>query len=598
MPAIQKEKWLLYAKKADFAEIAAKFQIDPVIARILRNRGIVGEKAIRAYLHGGTESLNDPHRLRDADRAADLLMSAIEEGSGIAIASDFDVDGIFSGELLYEGLKALGGRPQLFTPNRISEGYGLNGRIVAQAFDAGCRTILTCDNGIAAFAPIEMAKHMGMTVIVTDHHEIPFEEADGEKRCHLPAADAVVDAWQEDDTYPYKELCGTGVAYKLMQILYERAGKHADEIEGFLDYAAIATVADVMPLTEENRVIVREGLKRLHQTTRPGLLALTQACGLTPEQISSYHIGFILGPSFNASGRLATVETAFRLLQSQSKEEAQPYAEELRALNAERKDLTKDGTDRAIALIEASDRRDDPIFLVDLGDSNESVSGIIAGRLREKYSRPVLVFANASEAGMVKASGRSIEAWNMFEELSSCRDLFTHFGGHAMAAGLTMKRDNLEELRQRLLAQCRLTASDLIPRIWIDCAMPFAYISEKLVDQLEILEPFGRGNEKPLFAVQHCRIRKMQRIGRNQDMLKLILEQRGVRMDALYFGNADDFVDFLNREYGPRETSLAFQGLGAAMDIAVTYYPQMNEFQGRKSLQIVVQNYCRIAKKA
>ncbi|MGI6107650.1 MAG: single-stranded-DNA-specific exonuclease RecJ [Lachnospiraceae bacterium] len=594
MAGKQREKWLLYSKKADFTGIAARYGIDPVIARIMRNRDVVGDDEIREYLQGDISSLNDPHRLLDADNAADLLLGAAEEGSGIAIASDFDVDGIFSGEILYEGLKAIGAKPRIFTPNRILEGYGLNERIVTQAYDAGCRTILTCDNGIAAFRPIELARRMGMTVIVTDHHAIPFEEIGGAKRCRLPEANAVVDPWQEDDLYPYKNLCGTGVAYKLIQILYERCGKPADEVCGFLDYAAIATVADVMPLDGENRVIVREGLKLLHKTRRPGLLALIKACSLTPEQIQSYHIGFILGPSFNASGRLATVETAFRLLQSGSEEEAAPYAADLRELNNERKDMTKEGTDRAIELIEGSDWRDDPVFLVDLGNSNESVSGIIAGRIREKYNRPVLVFANAKKKGLIKASGRSIEAWNMFEELSACRDLFEQFGGHAMAAGLTMKRENLGELRRRLLAQCRLTEDDLTPKVWIDCAMPFGYITQELVSQLDVLEPFGRGNEKPLFAVQHCRVCRLQRIGRNQDMLKMILEQNGVRIDALYFGNADDFIAFLNSEYGPGELALAFQGNGRGMDIAVTYYPQINEFQGKKSLQIVIQNYCRI----
>ncbi len=593
-----RERWIVQTKRADFAAIAARFNLDPLIARLIRNRGLTTNEEIDLYLNGTLSDLHDPGTMKDACRAARLIDAAIRNGVCIGIASDFDNDGIFSSMVLYEGIRSLGGSARIYTPHRILEGYGLNDRIVRQALAEGCGMLLTCDNGIAAFEPAALAKSLGMQLIITDHHEIPYREENGKRIYMLPEADAVVDPWQEDCPYPYKNLCGTGVVFKLMQLLYGLHKRPASDVMEFLDYTAIATVADVMELTGENRILVREGLKRLARTGRPGLKALMDVTGIQPENLNSYHIGFILGPCFNAAGRLDTVQCALELLQSRNYEAALPLAMKLKEMNEARKDLTKEGVEKACAVIETAAWKSDSVYLVYLGNCHESVSGIIAGRLRERYGRPVLVFADAMEEGMIKASGRSIEAYHMFDGLSACRDLFERFGGHAMAAGLTMKKEYLEELRKRLNDACTLTAEDLQPLVMIDSPLPLPYISERLIGQLKLLEPFGRGNEKPLFAGQHICIRKITRIGKNRDMLKLSVSEAGSGlMDALYFGDAEEMLGFLREEYGPQEVEAALRGVGSGLDIALTYYPQVNEFRGALNLQIVIQNYCRIPKK-
>ena len=593
---MKKERWRLYAKKADFAAISKAYGINQVTARIMRNRGVETKEEIESYLKGDLDYLSDPALMKDADKAASLLEAAIANNELIAISSDFDNDGIFSGLLLKEAIIELGGRAAIFTPNRVMEGYGVNSRIVEEANANGASVLLTCDNGIAAFEAIDEAKKLGMTVIVTDHHEVPFEEHDGKKIYLLPKADAIVDPKQEDCAYPFKSLCGTGVAYQLMTLLFRRMKRTMSRQEIFLQYTAIATVADVMELVGENRILVRKGLSYLNHTNQTGLRALMEVCGIAPEQVRAYHIGFILGPCFNAAGRLDTIVHALALLESKEYDQALALAGELWAMNEERKELTRVGTERAVELIEHATWKDEHVYLVYIKDCHESVAGIIAGRLRERYYRPVLVFTDASEEGQIKASGRSIDDYDMFTELSAFRNLFLRFGGHKMAAGLTMEKKNLEILRDGLNARCTLTQTQLMPLVMIDAAMPLGYISEEVIADLEKLEPFGRANEKPLFAQQHLSVLRLSRIGKNRNVVKMsVMGPEGIIMDALYFGDTDVFFDFLEEEYGRDNVAAALRGMRNTIDIGVTYYPQINEFQGKRSLQIVIQNYCRVS---
>lgn len=593
---MKKERWRLYAKKADFAAISKAYGINQVTARIMRNRGVETKEEIESYLKGDLDYLSDPALMKDADKAASLLEAAIANNELIAISSDFDNDGIFSGLLLKEAIIELGGCAAIFTPNRVMEGYGVNSRIVEEANARGASVLLTCDNGIAAFEAIDEAKKLGMTVIVTDHHEVPFEEHDGKKIYILPKADAIVDPKQEDCAYPFKSLCGTGVAYQLMTLLFRRMKRTMSRQEIFLQYTAIATVADVMELVGENRILVRKGLSYLNHTNHTGLRALMEVCGIAPEQVRAYHIGFILGPCFNAAGRLDTIVHALELLESKEYDQALALAGELWAMNEERKELTRVGTERAVELIEHATWKDEHVYLVYIKDCHESVAGIIAGRLRERYYRPVLVFTDASEEGQIKASGRSIDDYDMFTELSAFRNLFLRFGGHKMAAGLTMEKKNLEILRDGLNARCTLTQTQLMPLVMIDAAMPLGYISEEVIADLEKLEPFGRANEKPLFAQQHLSVLRLSRIGKNRNVVKMsVMGPEGIIMDALYFGDTDVFFDFLEEEYGRDNVAAALRGMRNTIDIGVTYYPQINEFQGKRSLQIVIQNYCRVS---
>ena len=593
---MKKERWRLYAKKADFAAISKAYGINQVTARIMRNRGVETKEEIESYLKGDLDYISDPALMKDADKAASLLEAAIANNELIAISSDFDNDGIFSGLLLKEAIIELGGRAAIFTPNRVMEGYGVNSRIVEEANANGASVLLTCDNGIAAFEAIDEAKKLGMTVIVTDHHEVPFEEHDGKRTYLLPKADAIVDPKQEDCAYPFKSLCGTGVAYQLMTLLFRRMKRTMSRQEIFLQYTAIATVADVMELVGENRILVRKGLSYLNHTNHIGLRALMEVCGISPEQVRAYHIGFILGPCFNAAGRLDTIVHALALLESKEYDQALALAGELWAMNEERKELTRVGTERAVELIEHATWKDEHVYLVYIKDCHESVAGIIAGRLRERYYRPVLVFTDASEEGQIKASGRSIDDYDMFTELSAFRNLFLRFGGHKMAAGLTMEKKNLEILRDGLNARCTLTQTQLMPLVMIDAAMPLGYISEEVIADLEKLEPFGRANEKPLFAQQHLSVLRISRIGKNRNVVKMsVMGPEGIIMDALYFGDTDVFFDFLEEEYGRDNVAAALRGMRNTIDIGVTYYPQINEFQGKRSLQIVIQNYCRVS---
>lgn len=588
-----REKWTVTAKKADFQKIGQQFGIHPLIARLIRNRDVIEEKEIHDYLYGSLEDLHDPLLFKDMKKAADLVEQAIAQGRQITVASDFDDDGIFASMVLWTGIRRLGGRVVLDTPDRITEGYGLNERIVDSAIAAGSEMILTCDNGIAAFAAVAYAKERGLQVVVTDHHEVLFSEENGERMYHYPEADAIVNHKQPDCPYPFKCLCGAGVAYKLVQVLYDRAGIAREELYELLEYVAIATVADVMDLQGENRIIVKEGLRRLSCTEKTGLKAIIEATGLADKTISSYHIGFVIGPCFNAAGRLETAQTALSLLMETDPAAALQKATELKALNDERKDMTLQGVEQALELIRREGMENDRVLCVRLSGCHESLVGIIAGRIREVYNRPIFVFTD-SEDGL-KASGRSIEAYDMYGHMVQYAHLMSRFGGHPMAAGLSMPVENFAPFREGMNRDCGLTEADLQPVVHIDAPLPIQYISEELIDQLTLLEPFGKGNPKPLFAEQHFQILKASVLGKNRNVLKLqVRNSAGAVMEALYFGDIQGWNAFVEEEYGKEQLDAVYRGQANHVDLAFTYYPDINEFRGVKTLQIVIQNYCRI----
>lgn len=569
------EKWFVSAKKADFKEIGRQFDIDPVIARLIRNRDVTGAKAIQEYLRGTIQDIPGPELLKGMKEATSILKQKIREKKKIRIIGDYDIDGVTATYILIKGLERLGARADTYIPDRITDGYGIHMPLIYKALEDGVDTIVTCDNGIAASKEIGFAKEKGLTVIVTDHHEVPFIEDNGEKTYILPPADAVINTKQLGCPYPNKNLCGAVVAMKLIWALYDDSHIPETEKEEFLELAAIATVGDVMDLQGENRILVKEGLKRLPYTKNKGLQALIRVTGLEGSRISSYHIGFVLGPCINASGRLDTAARSLRLLQCEDAGEAARLAGDLKALNDSRKALTEKGKDAAIQLIESTDLKNDPVLVVYLPECHESLAGIIAGRIREKYNRPVFVLTKGEKG--VKGSGRSIQQYSMFEELVKCGDLLDQYGGHPMAAGLSLPEENVSLLRKRLNEQCNLKEEDLIPKVIIDVPMPISYISTKLVEQLSLLEPFGKGNTKPLFAQKNVKAINSRVIGKNHNVTKLqLMDEQGYVIEAVYFGNIPEFMDFLS----------------ARDKISVTYYPEINRYQGRETLQVIIQNYC------
>ena len=588
------EKWILETKRADFNQIGKKYSISPVLARIMVNRGIKEDEQIQKYLRGTLEDLDEPTLLLDMEKAVNLLIEAMERKETIAIASDFDVDGIFSSMVLYTAFTTCGAACFVETPNRVTEGYGLNRRIVDDSLEKGAKLLITCDNGIAALDAISYAKEKGLTVIVTDHHEVPFEEREDGSRVYIkPEADAIVNPKQKECTYPFPKLCGAGVTFKLAQVLYRRFDIPKEELNQLLEFAAIATVADVMDLEDENRIIVKYGLKLLENTKNKGLQAILRVNQLEEKIISAYHIGFVIGPCFNAAGRLETVKSALDLLMCKDEREAEVLASELKALNESRKSMTVKGLEQAVEKVEQTGLKEDKVLLVKLENCHESLVGIIAGRLRELYHKPCIVFTDAEEG--IKGSGRSIEAYNMFEELLKCKDLLSRFGGHPMAGGLSLPTENLDELRKRLNENTTLVEEDFIPIIRIDVPMPVGYISEAFVEELELLEPFGKGNVKPIFAEQHFKLLGGAIIGKNKNVFKAKVQNKnGDRIEAIYFGDVEKFQEFLVEEYGKNECEKMFRGEENSIDIAFTYYPSVNEFNNRKTLQIVIQNYCRI----
>lgn len=569
------EKWMVYNKKADFQKIGSEFGIDPVIARLIRNRDIQDMKEIRSYLYGTLAEIPSPWKMKDMERAVQILQKKITQKKKIRIIGDYDIDGVTATCILLKGLKRLNANVDTYIPDRVKDGYGMHEQLIDKALEDGIDTILTCDNGIAAAAEIEYAKKEGLTVIVTDHHDIPFRDTEDGRIWIIPKADAVVNPKQNDCLYPNKNICGTVVAWKLIWALYERLGIDSDEIWDFLELAAIATVGDVMDLQGENRIIVKEGLKKLSSTSSEGLKALICVNNLEGAEITAYHVGFVIGPCINASGRLDTAARSLELLLADNMEDAMKLADDLYDLNQSRKAMTEQGKEQAIQSIEENNLGKDRVLVVYLPDCHESLAGIIAGRIREAYNKPVFVLTKGADG--VKGSGRSIEAYSMYEELVKCSDLLTQFGGHPMAAGLSMEEKNVELFRRRLNDNCTLTEQDLIPKIMIDVPMPISYLSKKLTEQLKVLEPFGKGNSKPLFAQKNLRAVGICVFGRNRNVAKMLLiDENGIKMDAVYFGEAQEFVDFVQ----------------AHDTISVTYYPEINVFQGRENLQVVIKNYC------
>lgn len=569
------EKWMVYNKKADFQKIGSEFGIDPVIARLIRNRDIQDMKEIRSYLYGTLAEIPSPWKMKDMERAVQILQKKITQKKKIRIIGDYDIDGVTATCILLKGLKRLNANVDTYIPDRVKDGYGMHEQLIDKALEDGIDTILTCDNGIAAAAEIEYAKKEGLTVIVTDHHDIPFRDTEDGRIWIIPKADAVVNPKQNDCLYPNKNICGAVVAWKLIWALYERLGIDSDEIRDFLELAAIATVGDVMDLQGENRIIVKEGLKKLSSTSFEGLKALICVNNLEGAEITAYHVGFVIGPCINASGRLDTAARSLELLLADNMEDAMKLADDLYDLNQSRKAMTEQGKEQAIQSIEENNLGKDRVLVVYLPDCHESLAGIIAGRIREAYNKPVFVLTKGADG--VKGSGRSIEAYSMYEELVKCSDLLTQFGGHPMAAGLSMEEKNVELFRRRLNDNCTLTEQDLIPKIMIDVPMPISYLSKKLTEQLKVLEPFGKGNSKPLFAQKNLRAVGIRVLGRNRNVAKMFLiDGNGIKMDAVYFGEAQEFVDFVQ----------------AHDTISVTYYPEINVFQGRENLQVVIKNYC------
>ena len=583
------EKWFVINKGADFAGIAKRFGISPVTARLIRNRGVMGDEAIARYLKGGIGELYDPHLLLDSDRLTDILVQKISEQKKIRVIGDYDIDGVMSTYILYKGITRCGGSVDFQIPDRMKDGYGINDHLIEQADEAGIDTIITCDNGIAAIGEIAHAKSLGMTVLVTDHHEIPYTEERGERHYKRSEADAIVNPKQMECTYPYKNLCGAAVAWKVIQILYEKCDIAVEESYDFLENVAFATVGDVMDLTDENRILVREGLKRIHTTMNPGMRALILQNKLEPEQISSYHFGFVLGPCINASGRLETAKIALNLFLQEDVKKASEIAAELVDLNAQRKDMTAEGVELAMQQVEEGNTGE-KVLVVYLPDVHESLAGIIAGRIREACHKPTFVLTKSEDG--VKGSGRSIEAYSMYEELCKCQELFTKFGGHPMAAGLSLPEANVEIFREKINACCGLTEEDFIPKIKIDIPMPVDYPDIPLVNELLLLEPFGKANVKPQCADKNLGIDRAVVVGKNQNVLKLTLKtERGKSISAVYFGDVEEFREYYGRKYGENEVQQAFLGRTNGIRMSVVYYPEINRYQGNESIQIVIKNY-------
>ena len=608
------EKWVEIRKGAPFQEISGKFGIDPVIARIMRNRDIIGDEAIQLYLHGDLSDLEDPLALDGIREAARILHERIREEKRIRVIGDYDIDGVCASFILVRTLRLAGALADYAIPDRLRDGYGLNLHLIEQALEDGIDTIITCDNGIAALEQVRYAKEHGMTVIVTDHHEPLYEEENGKRTYLLPEADAVIDPRKPGCAYPNKNLCGAGVAWKLMH-LYESIYMQKDGGTDFspstesstlqvlplslcpaamtaLPFAGFATVGDVMDLTGENRILVRYALRMLPLTQNQGMQALISACGLGDEKLSSYHIGFVLGPCINASGRLETAELSLRLFLTEDPQNAKAIASRLRTLNEERKDMTQKGTELALEQAFSSPLKDDRVLIIYLPGIHESVAGIVAGKVREASSRPAFVLTDSMEEGILKGSGRSIEEYPMCDSLLACSDILIKFGGHPMAAGLTVAKERLEEFRERMNSACTLTEEDLCLKVKIDARMPLGYISERLIGQLELLEPCGKGNEKALFAAVSLQLISAQLIGRGRNMLRLkVRDKDGTVMDALYFRDAQEMLGSLAARYGEDACRKLLAGRGEGMTMSVTYYPQINEFRGVSSLQIVIQNY-------
>lgn len=568
------KNWVEIRKGADFQKISEQYNISPVLARLMRNRDITEDEEIELYLNGTASGLIDGSKMKDVPQAAEILVQKIREQKKIRVIGDYDIDGVNATYILKEGLSRLGADVDTDIPDRIKDGYGLNRMLIDRALADQVDTIITCDNGIAAYDEIAYGKESGMTIIVTDHHQVPFVEEEREKKYRIPPADAVVDPQQADCMYPFKGLCGAAVAYKLMEVLWRTMGKDPASIHDLMENVAMATVGDVMDLQGENRIFVKTGLEMMKHTSNHGLAALMECTGIDVERLSAYHIGFVIGPCINAGGRLDTAKRALELLSAGTRREAVMLAADLKALNEERKALTEQALDEAVDRIEHSSLKEDKVLVVYLPDCHESIAGIVAGKIRERYYRPTFVLTDAQEG--VKGSGRSIDAYHMYEEMNRCSDLFTKFGGHKLAAGLSLERDHVEVFRRRINELATLTEEDLTEKLEIDMRLPFSYITEQLVEELQRLEPFGKGNGKPVFAQSGLKVTRPRIIGKNKNALKCWLEDAsGKQMEALYFGDVQKCLDEMCRK----------------QTIAVTFYPSVNEYMGKRTVQIVIGDY-------
>ncbi len=586
-------KWYVAAKRADFQRIGKKFGVNQVTARIIRNRGLTEDEQIDRFLNGTPEELYDPELLKNMNRAVELLAGKIAEKKPIRVIGDYDADGVCAAFILHKGLTEAGARADTAIPHRVRDGYGLNEQLVEEAWQEGIDTIITCDNGIAASPQIALAKEKGMTVIVTDHHEIPYEETDGERRFLLPPADVVVDPKQEGDAYPFKGICGAVVAFKVITGLYRRLGlKDREELLAeLLELAAFATVCDVMELLDENRIIVRYGLEHMRHTRNQGLRALMEVNGVDRDKMSAYTIGFVMGPCMNATGRLDTAVRALKLLQTEDRAEAVKAAMQLKELNDSRKAMTEDYVKQALRLVEEEGLDEDRVLVIYLPGCHESLAGIIAGRVRERYYKPVFVLTRGEEGA--KGSGRSIEEYHMYEEMTKVNHLFTRYGGHKMAAGLSLAEENVEEFRRQINQVCTLTPEQMEEKIHIDVPMPISYLSYTLVEELQRLEPFGNGNPRPLFAQKDVAFLSARLLGKNGNAVRFtVLDDQGKRWEMMAFGDPEPMNAYLAERFGQPAVDRLYQGKGnGEIRLAVVYYPEINTWQGNSRLQLIMRHY-------
>lgn len=581
------EKWLLRNRKVDLKAMSEKYKISQLLCKLMVNRDIIDENIINSYINPVYKYLHSPKTMKDVVFAVDIIKRKIQENKRIRIIGDYDVDGIISVFILYTALKKCGANVDYEIPDRIKDGYGINENIVKVAYDEGVDTIITCDNGISAIDQIQYAKDLGLTVIVTDHHDVPFIEEDGVRTFLSSQADAIINPKQIECEYKFKSICGAGVAFKLIEALYEEIGMDKEECYKLIEFVAIATVCDVVDLIDENRIFVKNGLEMLNNSKNIGINALKKACGLEDKEITAYHLGFVIGPCLNASGRLDSAKKGLELLLMEDDEEAKNLAQEIVDLNDARKNMTKEGVDRAINIIDSTDINNDKILVVYIPDIHESLAGIVAGRVKEKYNKPTIILTKSEEG--VKGSARSIEEYNMFEGLLACKELLDKFGGHPMAAGLSLQEDKVDELRIALNNKCELTDEDLTRKIMIDSSLPLEYLNLHLIEELNVLEPFGKGNSKPVFGVRDAKITKAMLLGKDKNVLKLkLLTNNNITIDAMIFNDLENFESKIIEKYGNEVLDNLYNKSNNNIPMDFTFYPSINEWNGNKSIQIVV----------
>ena len=581
------EKWLLRNRKFDLKAMSDKYKISQLLCKLMVNRDITDDNIINSYINPVYENLHSPKTMKDIALAVDIIKRKIQENKKIRIIGDYDVDGIISVFILYTALKECGANVDYEIPDRIKDGYGINENIVKTAYDEDVDTIITCDNGISAIDQIQYAKNLGLTVIVTDHHDVPFVEENGVRTFISSQADAIINPKQIECEYEFKSICGAGVAFKLMEVLYEELGMNKEECYKLIEFVAIATVCDVVDLIDENRIFVKNGLNMLNNTTNIGIKALKKASGLEDKEITAYHLGFVIGPCLNASGRLDSAKKGLELLLMENYEDAENLAQEIVDLNDARKDMTKEGVDRAINIIDSTEINNDKILVVYIPDIHESLAGIVAGRVKEKYNKPTIILTKSEEG--VKGSARSIEEYNMFEGLLACKELLDKFGGHPMAAGLSLQEDKVDELRKELNNKCKLTDEDLTRKIMIDASLPLEYLNINLIKELDVLEPFGKGNAKPVFGVRDVKVTKAMLLGKDKNILKLrLLTNNNLTIDAMIFNDLENFENKVIEKYGNEGLDNLYNKFNNNISMDFTFYPSINEWNGNKSIQIIV----------